>query len=290
MSRMIDLPSLETVRAPSVADQIFATLYHRVITLELPPGARLSEAEVARQMGVSRQPVRDAFWRLSQLGFLTIRPQRATDSQPDLRAVGRAGAFHPHRSRGRDGAGGGRAAQRRRHRQLAAAARRAGGRGARRRPRALPRARRRLPPDALRARRPRFRLGAHPRAQGAHGPGPVPEPRLQRRAGAGRPPGDSRRARGRRYRGGRRGHARAPRAHLARSSRGYATSTPTISTARRGSRSPRRAERLGPPLDAPVGAGAGPAGKKSRAGSVGKILLTRTPCSPGRGERSHKWL
>jgi DNA-binding GntR family transcriptional regulator len=29
-------------------------------------------------MGVSRQPVRDAFWRLSQLGFLTIRPQRAT--------------------------------------------------------------------------------------------------------------------------------------------------------------------------------------------------------------------
>jgi GntR family transcriptional regulator, rspAB operon transcriptional repressor len=49
-----------------------------VVTLDLPPGTRLSEADVARQMGVSRQPVRDAFYRLSQLGFLQIRPQRPT--------------------------------------------------------------------------------------------------------------------------------------------------------------------------------------------------------------------
>ena len=82
MSRSVDLPSLETVRAPSAADQIFAALYRQVVTLELPPGSRLSEAEVARRMGVSRQPVRDAFWRLSQLGFLTIRPQRATTVSP----------------------------------------------------------------------------------------------------------------------------------------------------------------------------------------------------------------
>ena len=33
---------------------------------------------VAKAFGVSRQPVRDAFYRLSQLGFLLIRPQRAT--------------------------------------------------------------------------------------------------------------------------------------------------------------------------------------------------------------------
>ena len=83
VSRSVDLPSLETVRAPSAADQIFAALYRQVLTLELPPGSRLSEAEVARRMGVSRQPVRDAFWRLSQLGFLTIRPQRATTVSPN---------------------------------------------------------------------------------------------------------------------------------------------------------------------------------------------------------------
>jgi DNA-binding GntR family transcriptional regulator len=91
MPGILDLPSLDAVRAPSAADRIFGMLYRRVITLELPPGARLSEAEVARQMGVSRQPVRDAFWRLSRLGFLTIRPQRATTVSPiSPRSVERA--------------------------------------------------------------------------------------------------------------------------------------------------------------------------------------------------------
>jgi GntR family transcriptional regulator, rspAB operon transcriptional repressor len=82
MSRTLELPALDTVRAPTAADQVFAALYRQVLTLELPPGSRLSEAEVARLMGVSRQPVRDAFWRLSQLGFLTIRPQRPTTVSP----------------------------------------------------------------------------------------------------------------------------------------------------------------------------------------------------------------
>jgi DNA-binding GntR family transcriptional regulator len=82
MPPTIELPSLAATRAPSAADQVFSAIYRQVLTLDLPPGARLSEAEVAKAMGVSRQPVRDAFWRLSQLGFLTIRPQRATTVSP----------------------------------------------------------------------------------------------------------------------------------------------------------------------------------------------------------------
>lgn len=70
------------MRPRSVTDQVYEALYDRVINLTLPPGARLSEAEVATQMGVSRQPVRDAFFRLSQLGFIQIRPQRATTVTP----------------------------------------------------------------------------------------------------------------------------------------------------------------------------------------------------------------
>lgn len=77
-SAMTALPALEDVRQPTVTDQIYDALYERVVNLTLQPGARLSEAEVAAQMGVSRQPVRDAFYRLSQLGFIQIRPQRAT--------------------------------------------------------------------------------------------------------------------------------------------------------------------------------------------------------------------
>jgi GntR family transcriptional regulator, rspAB operon transcriptional repressor len=74
----ITLRSIDSIRAASAADLVFEEIYDRIVALDLLPGARLSEADVARQMGVSRQPVRDAFYRLSQLGFLQIRPQRPT--------------------------------------------------------------------------------------------------------------------------------------------------------------------------------------------------------------------
>lgn len=63
---------------PSVADQVFDELQNRILTLELPPQTKISEAEVAKKMGVSRQPVREAFKRLAKLGFLNIRPQSGT--------------------------------------------------------------------------------------------------------------------------------------------------------------------------------------------------------------------
>ncbi len=63
---------------PTIADQVFESLQAGILSLELPPGAKLSEIDVASQMEVSRQPVRDAFYRLSKLGFLVIRPQRST--------------------------------------------------------------------------------------------------------------------------------------------------------------------------------------------------------------------
>lgn len=82
MDETLRLRALETSRPPAVADQVYEAIYDQVVRLELPPGARISEAEVARALEVSRQPVRDAFWRLSKLGFLTIRPQRATTVSP----------------------------------------------------------------------------------------------------------------------------------------------------------------------------------------------------------------
>ena len=74
----VPLPPLDHIARPSVADQVFDALHARILSLELPPRTKMSEADVAKQMGASRQPVRDAFSRLSKLGFLTIRPQRAT--------------------------------------------------------------------------------------------------------------------------------------------------------------------------------------------------------------------
>jgi GntR family transcriptional regulator, rspAB operon transcriptional repressor len=72
------LTMLEPIHRSSIADSVFDTLHRQILRLELPPGTKLSEIDVARALDVSRQPVRDAFYRLSKLGFLTIRPQRAT--------------------------------------------------------------------------------------------------------------------------------------------------------------------------------------------------------------------
>ena len=69
--------ALVTERRTS-ADLVFEHLYERIMSLELMPGAKMSEAEVAEQFGVSRQPVRDAFNRLGNMELLLIQPQKAT--------------------------------------------------------------------------------------------------------------------------------------------------------------------------------------------------------------------
>ncbi len=76
------LRALEPLSRPSVADSVFEELHQQILSLELPPGTKMSEVEVAKALQVSRQPVRDAFYRLSKLGFLIIRPQRATTVSP----------------------------------------------------------------------------------------------------------------------------------------------------------------------------------------------------------------
>ena len=62
----------------SATNRVFSILYDAVISLALPPGTKVSEVSIAQQLCVSRQPVRDAFYRLGALGFLEIRPQRPT--------------------------------------------------------------------------------------------------------------------------------------------------------------------------------------------------------------------
>lgn len=62
----------------TTVDDIFEELRDDILSLRLKPGDKISEADVASQFGVSRQPVRDAFSRLAHLDFLLIRPQRAT--------------------------------------------------------------------------------------------------------------------------------------------------------------------------------------------------------------------
>jgi len=62
----------------TTADVVFERLHSEITSLELLPGTKLSEAEVARRFGVSRQPVREAFSRLGNDELLLVRPQKAT--------------------------------------------------------------------------------------------------------------------------------------------------------------------------------------------------------------------
>lgn len=61
-----------------VGAQVYSLLRDRIVGMSLLPGERLSEAEIARLLDVSRQPVREAFIKLSEDGLVDIRPQRGT--------------------------------------------------------------------------------------------------------------------------------------------------------------------------------------------------------------------
>ena len=69
---------VQTIERRTTIDAVYDELYEEIASLRLLPGAKLSEADIARQFGVSRQPVRDAFTRLENKGLLLIRPQKAT--------------------------------------------------------------------------------------------------------------------------------------------------------------------------------------------------------------------
>jgi len=62
----------------SAAQRIESELRRAIIALELPPGSRLSEHDIAERHGVSRQPVREALIGLARTRLVEIQPQRGT--------------------------------------------------------------------------------------------------------------------------------------------------------------------------------------------------------------------
>ena len=82
MSLDFELPLLESDdrsrRQATIGSRVLDRIRQAIVQLQFRPGNPLSEAEIARQLGVSRQPVREAFIKLSDIGLLEIRPQRGT--------------------------------------------------------------------------------------------------------------------------------------------------------------------------------------------------------------------
>ncbi len=61
---------------PSVGEQVYVALRSLVLSGDHPPGAHLSEVALARQLEVSRAPVREALERLAQEGLVVRIPRR----------------------------------------------------------------------------------------------------------------------------------------------------------------------------------------------------------------------
>ncbi|APH70725.1 GntR family transcriptional regulator [Aquibium oceanicum] len=61
-----------------IAPQLVAALRQSIADMRLRPGEALSEKDIALRYGVSRQPVREAFIKLSEAGLVEIRPSRGT--------------------------------------------------------------------------------------------------------------------------------------------------------------------------------------------------------------------
>ena len=66
---------MEGTAAVSVVDRVYEELKHRAITYA-KPGSRSNEGEMARSLGVSRTPLREALNRLTVAGFLSVSPSQ----------------------------------------------------------------------------------------------------------------------------------------------------------------------------------------------------------------------
>lgn len=66
-------PELRTLN-----EQIYWYLLQQIINNKLKPGSRINYEELSQELGVSKTPLRDAFNRLAQEGFVEIKPRSGT--------------------------------------------------------------------------------------------------------------------------------------------------------------------------------------------------------------------
>ena len=72
--------SKASVKAPaetiSLSDQAYHQLEQLIVTMELAPGAPVSEAQLSELLGIGRTPIREALQRLSREHLVSILPNR----------------------------------------------------------------------------------------------------------------------------------------------------------------------------------------------------------------------
>ena len=69
---------LAPTRYTALRDEVFESLVSAIVAERIPAGTRLIEAEIARQLRVSKTPIREAMIRLGRMGLVVYRPRRGT--------------------------------------------------------------------------------------------------------------------------------------------------------------------------------------------------------------------
>lgn len=77
-SEQVPLQLTERTAGLVACERVYLTLREAITTAELAPGRRLSENELAGQLGVSRTPIREALARLREERLVAIVPQLGT--------------------------------------------------------------------------------------------------------------------------------------------------------------------------------------------------------------------
>lgn len=70
------IPASLGERSESLAEQAYRRLEEMIVTLELAPGAVVSEAELSKKLGIGRTPIGEAVQRLAREDLITILPRR----------------------------------------------------------------------------------------------------------------------------------------------------------------------------------------------------------------------
>ena len=69
-------PTTKAGRPRSLSETAYDAIEQMIISRHLPPGAMVSEGELAEELALGRTPVREALARLKTIGFVEVHPRR----------------------------------------------------------------------------------------------------------------------------------------------------------------------------------------------------------------------
>jgi DNA-binding GntR family transcriptional regulator len=69
-------PAAKSERRESLTDRAYKRIEELIVTLQLEPGAVLSESALAQELGIGRTPIREALQRLAREGLVVILPRK----------------------------------------------------------------------------------------------------------------------------------------------------------------------------------------------------------------------